>query len=84
MVEVMDLDMGQGPQIPLFLASTVVEEMEVFEELMEDGAGALAEVFMAHVLTQVPWAQSDELQMHDVLFEDELLEEDDDDLFDLF
>lgn len=50
----MDLDMGLRPQNPQFLEAPMVdEEIEVFEELMEDGAGALAEAFMANVLIQM-------------------------------
>lgn len=58
----------------------MVEEKEVFEEVMEDGGGALAEAFMANVLIQVPGLANEDLQLHEVVFEEELEE----DLFDLF
>lgn len=54
---------------------------------MEDGVGVLAEPFMANLVLQAPGVQNAEPQVHDVVFEDELLgdsEEEDDDLFDLF
>lgn len=87
--ELMHLDMGLGPQAPQFLEEPMVEEeCEVFDEIMEDGVGLLANVFMNNLVLQGPAAQNDEPQMQDVMFENELLpdtdEEDDDDLFDLF
>lgn len=63
----------------------VDEEWEVFEEIMDDGAGVLAYAFMDNLVLHVPRAQNVEIQMHDVVFEDELNEEtNEDDLFDLF
>lgn len=86
MAELMDLDMGLGPNDPQFLEAPMVEEeWEVFEEIMDDGAGILADAFMANLVLHVPVAQNDEIQMQDVVFEEELLDEsDEDDLFDLF
>lgn len=56
------------------------EEWAGSEEIMEDGAGALPEAFMENLNIQPP---GDEIQLHDVVYEDEL-EDDDSDLFDLF
>lgn len=60
----------------------------MFEELMEDGAGALADAFMENLVLHIQGPPNDPPQMHDVVFEDELLvdtdEDDEDDLFDLF
>lgn len=48
---------------------------------MEDGA----DVFMENLVLQVPEAPNAELQMHDVVFEDVLLEDiDEEDLFEIF
>lgn len=82
----MNLDMGLGPQDPQFLEAPMVEkEWEAFEELMEDGAGALAEAFMENLVLQAPGGATAEPQMHDVVLEDVLLEDtDEEDLFDLF
>lgn len=49
------------------------EEWEIFEEIMDDGAGALAEALMENWVLQVPGAPNVELQMHEVVFEDVLL-----------
>lgn len=88
MAEIMDLDMGVGPQAPQFLEAPMVpEKMEVFEEIMEDGAGVLADAFMENLVLQPLGAQNDEPQMQDVMFENVNLydsEDDEDDLFDLF
>lgn len=82
MEELMNLDMGLGPHGPHFFEVPIVEEeWEVFEEIMEDGAGALAEAFMANVIIQAPWLNNNKVQLHDVVHEDEL---EDDDLFYLF
>lgn len=55
---------------------------------MEDGAGILANAFMANLVLVISGVPNDPPQMHDVVFEEELLadsdEEDEDDLFDLF
>lgn len=52
---------------------------------MDDGAGALAEAFMENLVLQVPGAVDAKPQMHDVVYEDALLENtDDEDHFDLF
>lgn len=57
----MDLDMGLGPQAPQFLEAPMVqEEMEVFEKIMEDGAGVLADAFMENLGFQPFGAQNDE------------------------
>lgn len=78
LAELMDLDMGLGPQAPQFLEAPMVEEeWNVFEEIMAEGAVELAEEFMVNLNIQVP---GDELQLHDVVYEDEL----EDNLFDLF
>lgn len=78
LAELIDLDMGLGPQAPQFLEAPMVEEeWNVFEEIMAEGAGELAEEFMVNLNIQVP---GDELQLHDVVYEDEL----EDDLCDLF
>lgn len=86
MAELMNLDMGLGPQDLQFLEAPMVEEeWIVFEELMEDGAGALAEAFMENLVLQAPGGASNEPRMHDVVFEDVLIEDtDEEDLFDLF
>lgn len=83
LAEILDLDMGLGPQAPQFLELPMVpEEWNVFQEILADGGGVLAENFMVNLNIHVP---GDELQLHDVVFEDELDdEEDEDDLFDLF
>lgn len=48
-------------------------------------AGALGKGFRENLVIQVLGAPNDELQLHDVVFEDVLLEDsDEDDLFDLF
>lgn len=52
--------------------------MECFEEIIADGGGALAENFMVNLNIHVP---GDELQLHDVVFEDEFEEDEEDDLF---
>lgn len=84
----MDLDIGLGPEAPQFLEAPMVEEeWEVFEEIMEDGAGLLADVFMTNLVLQGPGVQNEDPQMQDVMFENELLpesDEDDENLFDLF
>lgn len=88
LAELMDLDMGLGPQGPLFLEAPMVdEEWEVFDDIMADGAGILAQAFMNNLVLQAPGVQNPEPQLHDVVFEDELLgesDEEDDELFDLF
>lgn len=88
MAEFMDLDMGLGPQTPQFLEAPMVqEELEVFEEIMDDGAGVLADAFMQNLVLQPLGAHHEEPQMEDVLFQEEILfdsDEDEDDLFDLF
>lgn len=56
------------------------EEWTGFEEIMEDGAGALPEAVMENLNIQPP---GDEIQLHDVVYEDEL-EDGDNDFFDLF
>lgn len=84
----MDLDMGLGPQGPQFLEAPMVdEEWGVFEDIMEDGAGMLAEAFMENLVWQAPGVQSVKPQVQDVVFEDELLgdsEDEEEDMFDLF
>lgn len=58
MAELMNLDMGLRPQAPQFLESLMVEEeMEIFEEIMVDGASSLAEAFMANLVLQGPGVQ---------------------------
>lgn len=53
MAEIMDLDMGLGPQAPQFHEAPMVqEEQEVFEEILEDGAGVLADAFMDNLVLQ--------------------------------
>lgn len=44
------------------------DEWEVFEEIMENGAGALADYFMETLVLQVPGAPNGEFQMHDKVF----------------
>lgn len=85
----MDLDIGLGPHGPQFLEAPMLdEEWEVFEEIMEDGAGMLADTFMTNLVLHINGQPNNPPQMHDVVFEDELMgscgEDDDDDLFDLF
>lgn len=85
----MELDIGLGPHRPQILEAPMAdEEWEVFEELMDDGAGALADAFMANLVLHIEGAPNDPHQMHDMVFEDELLgdsdEDDKDDLFYLF
>lgn len=78
----MDLDLGLGLQGPQFLEVPMVEEEEeIFEEIMEDGGGELAEAFMANVIIQAPGVGDGNPQLHDVVFEEQLVGED---LFDLF
>lgn len=88
MLELMNLDMGLGPQDPHFLEAPMVEEeWEVFEEIMDDGAGILADAFMANLVLQGPGVQNEGPQMQDVVFEEEIVadsDEDEDDLFDFF
>lgn len=43
---------------------------------MEDGGGALAEAFMANVLIQAPGIVNENIQLHQVVLEDELEEDD--------
>lgn len=53
--EIMDLDMGLGPQAPQFLeAHMVEEELNAFEEIMADGGGALAENFLVNNIRLFP------------------------------
>lgn len=82
----MNLNLGLGPLAPQFLEAPIVEEeWEIFEEILDDGADALAEAFMENLVLQVPGAPNAEPQMHNVMFEDVLLEDtDDEDLFYLF
>lgn len=86
MEELMNLDMGLDPLAPQFLeASMVEEEWKIFEEIIDDGAGALVEPFMENLVLQVPGAPNAGLQMHDVVYKDVLEEDtDEEDLFDLF
>lgn len=88
MSELMHLDMGLGPQAPQFLEAPMVdEEWQVFDEIMDDGAGILAQAFMDNLVLQGPGVQNEEPKIQDVVFEDEILldsEEEDEDLFDLF
>lgn len=88
MGELMDLDMGLGSQTPQFLETPMVqEELDVFVEIMEDGAVVLADAFMENLVLQPLSAQQDESQMQDVVFEEKILgtqKENEDDLFDLF
>lgn len=86
MDELMDFDMGLGPHGHQFLEAPMVEEeWEIFEEILDDGAGELAEVFMKNLLLQVPCVPNAELQMHDVVFEGVMIEDtDEDDLFEIF
>lgn len=66
----MDLDMGLGPHGQQFLEAPMVEEeWEIFEEVMEDGAAALADAFIENLVLQVPGAPNAELQMHDLVFD---------------
>lgn len=82
LAEILDLDLGLGPQAPQLLeAAMVEEEWEAFEEILADGGGALAENILVNLNIHVP---GDELQLHDVVFEEELEDDEDDDLFDLF
>lgn len=75
MAESMDHDMGLGQQGPQFLEAPMVdEEWEVFEEIVEDGAGVLAEAFMENLVIQAPGANNEEPQMHDLVFEYDLLD----------
>lgn len=61
------------------------KKWEIFEEILDDGAAELADPFMENLVLQVPGAPNAELKMHDVVFEDMLLEDtDEEDLFDLF
>lgn len=84
--ELMNFDMGLGPNGEQFLEAPMVqEEWEIFEEIMDDGAAELADAFMENLVLQVPSAPNNELQMHDVVFEDVLIEEtDEEDLFEIF
>lgn len=54
MAEIMDLDMVLGPHAPEFLEAPMAEEWEVYEEIMDDGVGALAEAFTENLVLQVP------------------------------
>lgn len=63
----------------------VKEEWEIFEEILDDGAGELAEAFMENLVLQVPGAPNAEPQMYDVVFKDVLIEDtDEEDLFEIF
>lgn len=90
MSELIHLDMGLGPQAPQFLEAPMVdEEWEAFDDLMEDGAEILAQEFMANLVLKAPGVHHAEPQMHNVVFEDDILQDSDDeevedDLFDLF
>lgn len=86
MAKLMNLNLGLGPLAPQFLEAPMVEEeWEIFEEILDDGADALEETFMENLVLQVPGAPNAEPQMHNVMFEDVLLEDtDDEDLFYLF
>lgn len=86
MAELMDLDLGLGPQNPQFLeASMVNEEQEVFEKIMEDGGVVLANEFMHNLVINGNGEHDGDLNLFDVVYEDELNDiEDEDDLFDLF
>lgn len=88
MAEIMDLDMGFGTQAPQVLEPPMVQDdQDVFEEILEDGAGVLADDLMKNLVLQPLGAQHEEPQMQDVVFEEEILacsKEDEDDLFDLF
>lgn len=79
--------MRLGPQAPQFLEAPIVEEKwEDFNDLIEDGGGILAQVFMKNLVLQALGVQHEEPQVQDVVFEDEMLlnsDEDDEDLFDL-
>lgn len=58
--------------------------MEIFEEILDDGVGELAESFMENPVLQVPGAPNAEPQMHDVVYEDALIEDtDEEDLFEI-
>lgn len=58
----MHLDMRLGPQAPQFLEAPMVdEECEVFDDIMADGAGFLAQVFMENLVLQGPDMQHEEI-----------------------
>lgn len=63
----------------------VDEEWEALDDILEDGGGALAEASMANMVIQAPGGNAAP-QMHDVVYEEELVAESDeeDDLFHLF
>lgn len=88
MSELLHLEMGLGPQTPPFMEAPMVdEEREVFDDIMVDGSGVLAQAFMANLVLQDPGVQNEEPQIQDVVCEVVFLmdfDEDDDDLFDLF
>lgn len=81
---------GTRPSSSSTEAPMVDEEWEVLDEIMEDGAGILTQVFTGNHLAEVlqgPGVQNEEPQIQDVVFEDEILlgsEEEDENLFDLF
>lgn len=55
MSELMHLDMGLGPQETQFMEAPMLdEEWEAFDDLMADGAGMLAQAFMANMVLQGP------------------------------
>lgn len=88
--ELVNLDMGldpQVPQVPQFMEAPMTEEWEVFEDIMEDGAGVLVEAFMTILVLQALGVQQDEPQINDVIFKEEILadlKDDENDLFELF
>lgn len=77
--ESMDMKRLHVPQ--LFEVSMVQKEAEIFREIMDDGGGASAEAFMANVLIAAPGTGNGEVQLHNIMHEDEL---EDEDLFHLF